>query len=421
VNRDRRQARASTSPRAQPPETPPPPAGPEPSRLSTRRGSLRLPVFVPDATRAAIRGVPTSMLPGLGVDAIQVSTAHLTTHPGASVVSALGGIRDFMGWAGTVLSDSGGFQVFSLASSGRGLATVSDAGLSYRFSPRQRHRQLTPSNCIETQLRLGADVLYCLDYCTHPKAAAAEQDRSVELTLRWAAECRSVFDRLTADLPPAERPLLFAVIQGGAAPARRARCAQALAEIGFDGYGFGGYPVTGGRLVDEVAQVAELAPRGAVLHGLGIGTPEHLVSAWHAGYGLFDCTLPTRNGRRGVVYTELDTGALDGPGFYRVARMSDERWTRHRAPVDPGCDCEMCRLPAGYVAHLFRIEESLAGTLASIHNLRFYTRLTAALRSPQGLPGGPEVPERQEGCPGAGVPPAAPSASWSELERHGAA
>jgi queuine tRNA-ribosyltransferase len=350
-----------------------------PARLVTRRGTLPLPVFVPDATRGAIRSVPTSQLPGSGIEAVLVSTAHLATQPGTSVVSSLGGIHAFMGWPGPVVSDSGGFQVFSLLSSGQGLASVSDAGLSYRFSPKQRHRQLTPRNCIETQLKLGADIIYCLDYCTHPNAPAAEQDRSVALTLRWAAECRAVFDELVAGVPAAERPLLFAVVQGGSDPARRARCARALAQIGFDGYGFGGYPIVDGQLVDEVAQVAELVPPGSILHGLGIGTPESLVSAWRAGYGMFDCTLPTRNGRRGVVYTELDLAALDEPRFYRVARLGAEQWVRRRAPVDPGCDCEMCSLPAGYVAHLFRLEESLAGTLASLHNLRFYTRLTAAL------------------------------------------
>lgn len=351
------------------------------AQLTTRRGSLPLPVFVPDATRAAVRSVPTSMLRGAGVDAVLVSTAHVAVRPGTSVVSALGGVHTFMGWDGPVVSDSGGFQVFSLMTSGKGLATVSAAGLSYRFSPSQRRRQLTPRSCIQTQLRLGADIIYCLDYCTHPDAGPAEQDRSVELTLRWAAECRTVFDTLVASVPPERRPLLFAVVQGGASPARRARCAEALAQIGFDGYGFGGYPVTGGKLVDEVAQVAELAPPGSVLHGLGIGTPENLVSAWRAGYVIFDCTLPTRNARRGVLYTGLDPGALGEPGFYRIARMGEEKWTRRTDPVDPGCDCEMCHLPAGYIAHLFRLEEPLAGTLASLHNLRFYTRLASALRA----------------------------------------
>jgi queuine tRNA-ribosyltransferase len=349
--------------------------------LTTRRGSLPLPVFVPDATRAAIRGVPTSMLPRAGVSALLVSTAHLATQPGASVVSSLGGIHSFMGWDGPVVSDSGGFQVFSLLSSGQGLASVSDAGLSYRFSPKAKHRQLTPENCIQTQYRLGADIVYCLDYCTHPSAPAAEQDRSVELTLRWAARCRATFDRLVAGVPAERRPLLFAVVQGGSDKARRARCAQELAQIGFDGYGFGGYPIADGALVDEVPLVAQLVPPGSILHGLGIGTPDSLVSACRAGYQLFDCTLPTRNGRRGVVYTQLNTQALGEPGFYRVARLADEKWVRRRAPVDPDCDCAMCELPAGYVAHLFRLDEALAGTLASVHNLRFYARLTAALRA----------------------------------------
>ncbi len=341
-----------------------------------------LPVFVPDATRAAIRGVPAGLLAGSGVEAVLVSTAHLATQPGTSVIAALGGVHSFMGWPGPLISDSGGYQVFSLLTAGGGLASVSEAGLSYRFSAGQRHRRLTPESCIETQLRLGADIAYCLDYCTHPAAPAAEQDRSVELTLRWARECRAAFDRLTADTDPAARPLLFAVIQGGQDSRRRARCAQALTEIGFDGYGFGGYPLADGRLVDEVALVAELAPAGCVLHGLGIGTPENLVSAWRAGYDIFDCTLPTRNGRRGVLYTGLDPAALGDPGFYRVARMDDERWVRQQRPVDPDCDCPLCTtVPAAYYAHLLRVKDTLAGTLGTLHNLRFYSRLCQALRA----------------------------------------
>jgi len=349
--------------------------------LATRRGQLRLPLFVPDATRAVVRGVPTGLLRGQGVEAVLVSSVHLATRPGASVVRALGGIHSFMGWDGPVVSDSGGFQVFSLLSAQKGLASVSDAGLTYRFSPKQRFRQLTPRSCIETQLRLDADLVYCLDYCTHPSAPPQEQERSVALTLRWAEECRSVFDRLVVDLPPEQRPLLFAVVQGGQDAKLRARCAETLAAIGFDGYGFGGYPVLDGRLVDEVALVAELLPKGSMLHGLGLGSPGNLVSSWRAGYGIFDCTLPTRNARRGVLYTDLDRAALGARGFYRHVNLGDERWVREKGPLDPTCDCEMCTtLPAAYVAHLFRVEDVLAGTLGSLHNLRFYTRLVDALR-----------------------------------------
>lgn len=350
--------------------------------VTTPHHELSLPQFVPDATRAVVRGVPTSALAAHGVETVLVSTAHLASHPGTSVVKALGGVHQFMGWDGPVISDSGGFQVFSLLSGQKGLASVSDSGLSYRFSPKQRFRDLTPKRCIETQLRLGADIIYCLDYCTHPTAPDDEQERSVALTVRWAAECRTVFDRMLADVPPQRRPKLFAVVQGGRRADLRARCADALVEIGFDGYGFGGYPIADGQLVEQVELVADLLPAGSVLHGLGIGTPESLVAAWRSGYSIFDCTLPTRNARRGVLYTGLDTaGSGNGGKVSRIARMSDERWTRAAGPLDPGCDCELCtNYPAGYLAHLFSVEDTLAHTLASLHNLRFYTRLTAALR-----------------------------------------
>jgi queuine tRNA-ribosyltransferase len=354
------------------------------SVLSTRRGDVSLPQFVPDATRAVVRGVPADALVRSGVETILVSTAHLAIQPGTSVVRALGGVHRFTGWSGPVISDSGGFQAFSLLTGQKGLATVSDAGLSYRFSPKQRFRDLTPKSCIETQLSLGADVVYCLDYCTHPLAPDTEQQKSVALTIRWAAECRLVFDRLVTDTPPPQRPKLFAVVQGGQRAELRARCADALMDLGFDGYGFGGYPIAAGQLVDEVELTARLLPPGAVLHGLGIGTPESLVAAWRSGYSIFDCTLPTRNARRGVLYTGLDTRSLAGDGdgrVSRIARMFDEKWVRAIGPVDPDCDCELCaRYSAGYLAHLFRVEDSLAHTLASAHNLRFYTRLVAALR-----------------------------------------
>ncbi|GAA3448230.1 tRNA-ribosyltransferase family protein [Dactylosporangium matsuzakiense] len=372
-------ARARTAPAAAAPVEVELPEG-APTSLSTRRGELTLPVFVPDATRAVVRGVPTDRLADSGVRALLVSTAHLALQPGASVIGALGGAHRFMGWPGPMISDSGGFQAFSLLASGNGLAEVNDAGLNYRFSPKQKFRQLTPRSCIETQLRVGADIVYCLDYCTSPSAPAAEQERSVELTLRWAAECREVFDRMVADRPAEQRPLLFAVVQGGRDEQRRARCADALVDIGFDGYGFGGYPIVDGKLVDEVRLVAELLPTGTPLHGLGIGTPENLVESWQAGYGIFDCTLPTRNARRGVLYTALDVDAIGRGRPYKIARLTDERWVREKGPIDPGCDCPMCTtLPGGAIAHMFRIEDTLAGTLASMHNLRFYTRLTEAL------------------------------------------
>jgi queuine tRNA-ribosyltransferase len=335
-----------------------------------------VPVFVPDATRGVIRGVSSQQLSSAGVDAILVSTAHLAVQPGASVVGALGGIHRFCDWSGPIISDSGGFQAFSLLQ-GTGLGQVTSKGFRYRFDAGQKYRTLTPESCIRSQMRLGSDLLYCLDLCTHPKAPREDQERSVELTVRWAAECRRTFDRLVKDLDP-PHPQLFAVVQGGPFADLRARCAEQLAEIGFSGFGFGGYPVVDGQLVDEVHLLRELLP-GAILHGLGIGSPSNLIAAVEIGYQIFDCVLPTRNGRRGVLYRVREGGdPRDGAA---IVRLGDERWIRSNEPVDPTCDCEACtNYPAGYLAHLFRIDDRLSATLGSIHNLRYYARLMASLR-----------------------------------------
>lgn len=363
-----------------------------PTHLNTRRGQVRLPAFVPNATRAAVRGLGPEQLAGSGIEGVIVSTAHLAVEPGASVVRALGGIHRFMGWDGPVLSDSGGFQAFSLTKQ-RGLARVSETGLRYRFSPKRRFRDLTPRTCIEAQVRIGADVIYCLDHCTDPRASRNEHEESVRLTLRWARQCRQAFDEITgdADRPP---PLLFAVVQGGPHPDLRKHCADELAQIGFDGFGFGGYPVIDGTLVDDVPQLPTFLPDDVPLHGLGIGTPEHLVAASRAGFGVFDCVLPTRNARRGVLYRRLDVDATQSRRRAATANLLEEPWVRATGPVDPDCDCTTCsRFSAGYLAHLYRTDEQLAGTLGSVHNLRFYTRMIEVLRGPVATNNPPESRE----------------------------
>lgn len=350
-----------------------------PSSLSTLHGSVDLPLFFPDATRAVVRGVGPEALQDVGVDAVLVSTAHLATKPGASVIKSLGGVHEFMNWNGPIVSDSGGFQAFSLGSAS-GLLKVSDKGMKYRFSTSHRFRTLTPESCIEIQVRMGSDIVYCLDLCTSPDADRAAQERSVDLTVSWARTCKATFERLTADRPT--RPLLFAVVQGGPFEDLRRRCADELAEIGFDGFGFGGYPIVDGSLVDEVAALPDLLPPGAAIHGLGIGTPGNLVAAWAAGLTLFDCVLPTRNGRRGRLYTALPTEPLAGARFKRPVNLLDERWVREAGPIDDHCDCPACSgYSAAYVAHLFRIEDRYAATLGTLHNLRFYTRLIERLRA----------------------------------------
>lgn len=353
--------------------------GRTPTELATRHGSVQLPMFVPDATRAVVRGAAPSEVARVGVEAVLVSTAHLVERPGASVIKAAGGVHEFMNWRGPVVSDSGGYQAFSLGTASN-LLKISSKGMKYRFSTSHKFRTLTPQSCIEAQVRIGADIVYCLDLCTSPSADRAEQERSVELTVAWARECKAVFERLVEHRD--DRPSLFAVVQGGPFADLRARCAAELADIGFDGFGFGGYPIVGGSLVDEVAELPGLLPAGAVIHGLGIGSPDNLVAGADAGLTIFDCVLPTRNGRRGRLYTALPDDLSGGARITQVVDLTDERWVRASGPIDEHCDCPACTdFSAAYVAHLFRIEDRLAATLGTLHNLRFYVRLIDRLRS----------------------------------------
>ena len=350
------------------------------SRLETQRGPLDLPAFLPDATRAVVRAVDSSDLESVGVRAVMVNTLHVASKPGLSVIKTAGGLHEFMSWRGPLATDSGGFQVFSLVSAG--LATISRQGFSYRAARGAEKERLTPESCILKQLRAGSDLLFCLDHCTGPGASTEELRESVENTVRWAADCRRAFDRAVEGRPA--RPLLFAVIQGGDDLALRRECAGRLLEIGFDGFGFGGWPLERGRLSDMVAATAQLVPRPLPLHGLGIGKPENLVSAFRAGYRTFDCVIPTRDARHGRLFVfdgPPRRADLDAAGFYRPVSLESSRLRREWGPVEPGCDCPCCRRYSGaYLHHLYAIGDAAAARLATLHNLRFYTRLIEALQ-----------------------------------------
>lgn len=349
--------------------------------LQTAHGELHRPAFLPDGTKGVVKAVDADDVAAAGIGALMVNALHLGETPGASVVRAAGGIHAFMGWAGPIASDSGGYQVFSLMAASPPMASVSARGFTYALTKRARRRLLSPQRSVEQQLRLGADILFCLDHCTHPAMSKDAQRTSVDHTLAWAAESRKAFDASVADVAPERRPKLFAVVQGGENRDLRVRCAEGLVELGFDGYGFGGWPIDdGGGLVDMVRTVAELVPAGAPKHALGIGRPENVVAAWRAGYDMFDCTLPTRLGRRGLLY--VFTGeALEGTAFYVQLEIGLERYRRDTQPVEDGCDCRACtRHTRSYLAHLFAVGDPLGPRLATIHNLRFYARLLDLLR-----------------------------------------
>lgn len=359
--------------------------------LDTHHGFIQLPAFLPDATRGTIRSVPTHLLEQAGVEILMANALHLSERPGAEAVQALGGIHRFMGWSGPVATDSGGFQVWSMARDRGGSGTVTNKGFVLPKTSGRGKRLFTPERAIGHQLKLAPDIVFCLDQCTHPDDPPEVQAASVQRTLRWARRCREVLDQRASD----RRPLLFAVVQGGADPELRRRCVDGLLEIGFDGYGFGGVPIAGdGRsLVDEIGLVAELLPPGVPLHALGVGRPDSVLAAWRAGWRTFDSVAPTREARRGLLYTP--TVALEDraavAGAERVSRYldaTDEAAWRQTEPVDPTCGCPLCRrYSRGYLAHLFRIEDPAASVLATLHNLAFLGRLITTLRAIEDVDG----------------------------------
>ena len=355
--------------------------------LTTPHGDLALPTYLPDGTRAAVRTLDATDVADCGIAALMVNVLHLSSKPGTSLIAQMGGIHEFMGWRGPIASDSGGFQAFSLATGTKKLGSVSEQGFTYRFDKRQDKKILTPEKCIRKQFQLGSDILFCLDHCTHPEAGANIQRQSVEHTVAWARRCKEEFTRrleLRGDAPG--RPHLFAVVQGGEDPALRAECAERLLEIGFDGYGFGGWPIDGqGHLVEMVAHVSELIGDAFPKHALGIGKPENLAHAHAFGYDMFDCVLPTRDARHKRLFSFRPGVPVSTDGsadFYDCVYMQDRKHARDDDPIDPDCDCLVCRnYSRAYLHHLFMIGENAAYRLATIHNLRFYARLLDRLRA----------------------------------------
>ncbi|HBY45771.1 MAG TPA: tRNA guanosine(34) transglycosylase Tgt [Chloroflexi bacterium] len=354
--------------------------------LTTRRGEIAMPAFLPDATRAVVRGVTSSDLVEVGTPALVVNAFHLLRRPGVRVVQAHGGIHAFMGWDRPVLSDSGGFQVYSLIRQNPDYGVIRANEVIFREPDTGEKWTLTPERVIQIQFQLGSDIVVCLDDCTDVGAGLDEQERAVERTIRWARRCREEYNRLAGQMKREQPPLIFAVVQGGGSEALRRACAQALVEIGFDGFGFGGWPLDadGALLTDVLGWVADALPPDAPKHALGIGSPAHVVTARALGYTTFDSSFPTRDARHNRLYVFQpdfpERAPRPGERFYRTLYILDADYRADREPVDPGCDCPLCRTYSrAYLHHLFKIGDAAGERLATLHNLRFYARLLAAL------------------------------------------
>lgn len=353
-------------------------------RLSMGSGEIRTPFFMPDATRGSVRGVSREELESTGIEAMVVNTYHLQLAPGSDFIGGAGGIHRFIGWKKPLLSDSGGYQVYSLIHRNPEMGRITEDGAEFRSVLDGSKHLLTPERAIVIQFELGVDMMVCLDDPRPNDVPEEEMVASVDRTIRWAARCKAEYERqvISRGLVESDRPLLFGVVQGGISVVQRMRCAESLAEIGFDGYGFGGRHVDGdGNFLEEIIrETAAAIPKNVPRFALGIGTPEDIVRCYALGWDMFDCVIPTREGRHGRLFImkSQDTNEVD---FYETININNEQFREDFSSVDETCDCELCRNHTrAYLRHLFRVEDSLGGRLASVHNLRFYMRLMESLK-----------------------------------------
>jgi queuine tRNA-ribosyltransferase len=331
-------------------------------RIATAHGTIETPAFMPVGTSGTVKAMLPESVAATGSEIVLANTYHLMLRPGAERVAALGGLHKFMNWPGPILTDSGGFQVMSLVE----LRKISEAGVEFRSHLDGTKYLLTPERSIEIQDRLDADIAMCFDECTPFPATLDQAAQSMRLSMRWARRCRASFR---------ERPgyLLFGIMQGGIYPDLRQESANALREIGFDGYAIGGLAIGEGqqemfRILDFAP---ELLPADRPRYLMGVGRPEDIVGAVRRGIDMFDCVMPTRSGRTGLAFTRF--GELN---------MRNARHAEDAGPIDAACACPACRgYGRGYIHHLVKSQEILGSMLLTWHNLHYYQELMRGLRA----------------------------------------
>jgi queuine tRNA-ribosyltransferase len=329
-------------------------------RLHLTHGEVATPAFMPVGTHASVKGLTPRDLRATGTEMILANAYHLWLRPGAAAVERLGGLHRFMGWDGPILTDSGGYQVFSLAA----LARVKDEGVTFRSHLDGSAHLLTPESSVAAQEQLGSDVAMVLDECPPGGASREVAAAAVERTTAWAARAQAARTR--------PDQALFGIVQGGTDLALRAESARAIVGLGFDGYAIGGLSVGEPRPLtwSVAAATTPLLPRDHARYFMGAGTPADLVQLVAAGVDMFDCVLPTRHARNGTLFTSAGTVVI------RHARHADDA-----GPLDPACDCYTCTgFSRAYLRHLAMAREPLAVTLATLHNVTYYQRLMRTIR-----------------------------------------
>jgi len=331
--------------------------------FQTLHGEVRTPIFMPVGTRGTVKALAPEDLREAGARIILGNTYHLYLRPGCEVIDRFNGLHRFMNWDGPILTDSGGFQVFSLAK----LSKISEDGYAFQSHIDGSRHMLTPEASVETQICLDSDIIMCLDQCLEYPAGRKEALDALELTTRWAGRCMETW-RARARKGNA----LFGIVQGGMFPDLRKQSAEALGELEFPGYAVGGLSVGEPKeLMMEVADATlPLLPRTKPRYVMGVGTPEDLVELVAMGADMFDCVMPTRNARNGQLFTET--------GTVNIANACHRYDT---SPLDPACNCYTCRnYSRAYLRHLYTTRELLAYRLNTIHNVTYYLNLAAGMR-----------------------------------------
>jgi queuine tRNA-ribosyltransferase len=328
--------------------------------LQFPRGEVQTPAFMPVGTYGTVKGLTPRDVAGIGAEIILGNTFHLYLRPGMEVIEAHGDLHDFMGWPGPILTDSGGFQVFSLGE----MRKISEQGVKFRSPVDGAEVFLDPERSMSIQRSLGADIVMIFDECTPYPATEAEVRTSMELSLRWARRSRQAHGNNSA--------ALFGIVQGGMYDMLRRESLVGLQEIGFDGYAIGGLSV--GEPKDEMLAVLEglapLLPAAQPRYLMGVGTPADILEAVKRGIDMFDCVMPTRNARNGYIFTSRG-----------VLKLRNAMHRHSTAALDPDCDCYTCKnFSRAYLHHLDKCNEILGSQLNTIHNLRYYQNHMAAIR-----------------------------------------
>lgn len=359
----------------------------KPRTFKVRDKQLNFPTFMPDGTYGYVRALTGQDLQAVGLEALMMNAFHLMQKPGSTVISALGGLHKMAAWPGVLMTDSGGFQAYSLIRQNPKFGSLTEKGITFYPEASKRKLLLTPEKSIQLQMSYGSDILVCLDDCTHVDASRQEQETSVDLTIAWAKRAKKTYQDLlkSRNLEEQDRPLLFGVVQGGGEFDLRKRCAEALLEIGFDGFGFGGWPLdSDSNLITDILEYTRsLIPHEFPIHALGIGHPVSIVAAYRIGYEMFDCALPTRDARHGRLYAKqsADTKLDETGDWLKFVYINSDYYIRSNEPISPGCDCLACQeYSLGYLYHLYRQRDANYQRLATMHNLRFMTQITNDLR-----------------------------------------